>query len=142
MKSIAGSDVPPVSEDKTYVVKHGFFCAYVCIFLFFVPFAVGVPLTIALNDEDDRNWWWIGVIAGSLSQLLQTAFRTSCKIVLHSDQTVSHLNLIGMSVCGQDHLPLSKYATIQVNGQGKVSYVKTDEYVAEIQARLCSCFRS
>lgn len=138
-KVVKGSAVVPPTTDQTYHVPNARCLGITICFFLSIPWIALIVLGIlTVTGVDVRMQWWLFGFAGAnIGPMYQWIFYNTNKIVLHTDRTVSHINLLGLPVSTQNHIPLEKFKKITINFN-RVTYIKSQSYFEECQAN-CKC---
>ena len=137
MKYIAGSDVPSVKTDQIYDVPRAkcevFFYLMVCNLS--IVAVIILAILMAVDVIDEFPWWMFGLVGSGIGPTHYLLSNKTTKIVLHTNQEMTHLNILGKPCKEQNHVALANYQRIALNGN-EVLYTKTTEYLE--QCRRCA----
>jgi hypothetical protein len=142
-KFVRGRNVVPPTTDQTYTVPNARCLGISVILSLSLPWIALVVLGIVIGAGVDvpMPWWLFGVAGAYIGPIYIWLFCKTNKIVLHSDGTVSHINLAGRTIETLNRVPLAKYKTILID-YNRVTYVKSRDYFDECRQRRkrCACF--
>lgn len=132
-KSLATSDLSPLSENKVYPVPRAVFWILVRILFYIAPWIVILIVV-------DNGWWAFGPLFGSIGLIQSLLFHKTVKFVMETDGTVTHYGWLKFEggIPFQTKVPLTNYEKIRLQ-ENRVTFVKTDEYYNEIVARVKHC---
>lgn len=123
--------LPAVDTDKTYPISHAKLWISLRIALYTLPW-ISCIIIATITNIQPYPWWLWAVLMAQIGPVHNNLFRTTDNIVLFTDKTVSHFNVLGGTISAYNHVSLQKYESIILDGR-HIIYVKTEKYSNELR---------
>ena len=137
MAVISPYSLPAVETEKSYSTSHAKLWVAFRVVLYTLPWIICIVIA-TVSHVEPYPWWLLAVLVAQIGPVHSNLFRTTANITVHTDKTVSHMNVFGGTIPAYDHVSLQNYESIILDGKYAI-YVKTESYCHQIRDGYGKC---